>query len=44
MLRAAGFSIESQPEPEVAICRVAEVPYSGWMTPAAYPARGAAAQ
>ena len=44
MLRAAGFSIENQPEPEVAICRVADVPYSGWMTPAAYPARGARAR
>jgi tRNA (mo5U34)-methyltransferase len=42
MLRAAGFTIEANPESEVALCRVAPVPFadhqSGPM--AAYPARG----
>ena len=36
LLRAAGFSIEAHPEPEVYLCRVADRPRSG----AAYPARG----
>ncbi|MFD1107360.1 TIGR04290 family methyltransferase [Sphingobium olei] len=41
MLRAAGFSIEAQPEEEVYLCRVAPVPYADWMgEPAVYPARG----
>ena len=39
MLRAAGFSIEAHPEPEVFLCRVAERP---WPAGAAYPARGPA--
>jgi tRNA (mo5U34)-methyltransferase len=30
MLRAAGFTIEQQPEDEVYLCRVAAVPYAGW--------------
>ena len=37
MLRAAGFSIEAHPEPEVYLCRVAAPPYPDG---AAYPARG----
>lgn len=41
MLRAAGFSIEANPESEVYLCRVAPVPF-GHLGPAAvYPARGA---
>ena len=40
MLRAAGFTIEAQPEDEVYLCRVAPVPYAGWGNEAAvYPAR-----
>lgn len=39
MLRAAGFTIEAQPEEEVYLCRVAPVPYAQWMGSAAvYPA------
>ena len=41
MLRAAGFTIESRPETEVYLCRVAPIPYgdvAGSM--AAYPAKG----
>src|SRR3954462_14175886 len=30
MLRAAGFTIEAQPEHEVYLCRVAPVPYADW--------------
>ena len=45
MLRAAGFAIETRPEAEVYLCRVAPVPYAdvqhGPM--AAYPSRGVAA-
>ncbi len=42
MLRAAGFTIEEQPEDEVYLCRVAPVPYADWGGQAAvYPARGA---
>ena len=37
MLRAAGFSIEAHPEPEVFLCRAAERPYPAG---AVYPARG----
>ena len=37
MLRSAGFRIESHPEAEVYVCRVAERPYGA---EAAYPARG----
>jgi len=39
MLRAAGFTIEAQPEPEVYMCRVAPVPYANYGAPAVYPAR-----
>lgn len=37
MLRSAGFAIESHPEAEVYLCRLAERPYGA---EAAYPARG----
>ncbi|WP_037481312.1 TIGR04290 family methyltransferase [Sphingobium quisquiliarum] len=41
MLRAAGFTIEAEPEEEVYLCRVAPVPFEEWMGKAAvYPARG----
>lgn len=40
MLRSAGFRIESNPESEVYVCRVAERPYGA---AAAYPAHGASA-
>lgn len=41
MLRAAGFTIEAQPEDEVYVCRVAPVPYAEWAgSMAVYPARG----
>lgn len=40
MLRAAGFAIEAQPEAEVYLCRVAEVPYAEMGAAAVYPARG----
>ncbi|MBI1403343.1 MAG: TIGR04290 family methyltransferase [Porphyrobacter sp.] len=40
MLRAAGFTIEAQPESEVYLCRVAPVPYGAHGTMAAYPAKG----
>jgi tRNA (mo5U34)-methyltransferase len=43
MLRAAGFAIEAQPEPEVYICRVAPVPFENFGPHAAYPAKGTAA-
>lgn len=43
MLRAAGFTIEAQPESEVYLCRVAPVPYGEWGRMAVYPARGNAA-
>ena len=42
MLRAAGFTIESNPEEEVFLCRVAPVPYSEYGPAAVYPAPGAA--
>ncbi|WP_294313332.1 TIGR04290 family methyltransferase [uncultured Sphingomonas sp.] len=42
MLRAAGFSIEAHPEPEVYLCRVAEVSYASYGPAAVYPAGGAA--
>ena len=38
MLRAAGFAIESQPESEVFLCRVAPVPYQEHGPHAVYPA------
>lgn len=41
MLRAAGFAIEAQPEPEVYLCRVADLPFGEWMgSGAVYPASG----
>ncbi|MBV9843181.1 MAG: TIGR04290 family methyltransferase [Sphingomonadaceae bacterium] len=41
MLRAAGFTIEANPEEEVYLCRVAPIPFEGWgPTGAVYPARG----
>ena len=40
MLRAAGFSIEANPEPEVFVCKVAERPYpAGTLHPALPPTR-----
>jgi tRNA (mo5U34)-methyltransferase len=39
MLRAAGFTIEAQPEPEVYMCRVAPVPYETYGPAAVYPAQ-----
>jgi len=41
MLRAAGFVIEAQPEPEVYLCRTAPVPFGERGPCAVYPARGA---
>ena len=43
MLRAAGFTIEAQPEPEVYLCRVATVPYADRGPAAVYPAKGGGA-
>ncbi|MXP40288.1 TIGR04290 family methyltransferase [Altererythrobacter soli] len=43
MLRAAGFTIEANPEPEVYLCRVAPVPYGKYGPAAVYPAKGGAA-
>jgi tRNA (mo5U34)-methyltransferase len=40
MLRAAGFSVEAQPEADVYLCRVADVPYSKYGPHAVYPAKG----
>ena len=40
MLRASGFAIVSQPEDEVFLARVADIPYSQWGPAAVYPARG----
>jgi tRNA (mo5U34)-methyltransferase len=42
MLRAAGFSVEAHPEPEVYLCRTAPVPYAERGPAAVYPARGEA--
>jgi tRNA (mo5U34)-methyltransferase len=42
MLRAAGFSIEANPEPEVYLCRAVPVPYAQYGPAAVYPARGSA--
>lgn len=39
MLRAAGFSIEANPEPEVYLCRVAPVPFAQFGPAAVYPAQ-----
>ncbi|MHA6720607.1 TIGR04290 family methyltransferase [Sphingomonas sp. RS6] len=43
MLRAAGFAVEANPEPEVYWCRVADVPFAEYGPAAVYPARGGAA-
>jgi tRNA (mo5U34)-methyltransferase len=43
LLRAAGFAIEANPEPEVYLCRVSEVPFAKFGPTAVYPARGGAA-
>ena len=40
MLRAAGFTIEANPEEEVFLCRVAPVPYADYGPMAVYPAGG----
>jgi tRNA (mo5U34)-methyltransferase len=40
MLRAAGFAIEAQPEPEVYLCRVAPVPFEQYGPAAVYPQKG----
>ncbi len=40
MLRAAGFTVEAQPETEVYLCRIAPVPYSDMGPAAVYPAKG----
>ena len=42
MLRAAGFAIDSRPEDEVYLCRIAPVPYGERGPMAVYPARGPA--
>jgi tRNA (mo5U34)-methyltransferase len=39
MLRAAGFEIEAQPEPEVYMCRTAPMPYAKYGPAAVYPAQ-----
>jgi tRNA (mo5U34)-methyltransferase len=43
MLRAAGFTIEAQPESEVFLCRAAPVPYADMGPTAVYPDRGTGA-
>ena len=43
MLRAAGFTIEAQPEPEVYLCRVAPVPFAQYGPAVVYPAKTPAA-
>jgi len=40
MLRAAGFVIEAQPESEVYLCRVADVPFAEYGPAVVYPASG----
>jgi len=40
MLRAAGFTVEAQLEPEVYVCRVAEVPFGQYGPAAVYPQKG----
>ena len=42
MLRAAGFTVEATPEPDVYLCRVAPVPYAKFGPAAVYPAAGRA--
>jgi tRNA (mo5U34)-methyltransferase len=39
MLRAAGFTVDRTPEPDVYLCRVAPVPYAKYGPAAVYPAR-----
>ncbi|WP_022681643.1 TIGR04290 family methyltransferase [Sphingobium bisphenolivorans] len=41
MLRAAGFTVERTPEPDVYLCRTAPVPYAQHGPAAAYPTKGA---
>ena len=41
MLRAAGFTVEAQPEGDVYLCRVAPVPYAQHGPAAVYPVKGA---
>jgi tRNA (mo5U34)-methyltransferase len=40
MLRAAGFTIEAHPEPEVYLCRVAPVPFAQYGPAVVYPQQG----
>ena len=40
MLRASGFAIEAQPEGDVYLCRVADVPYGKYGPMAVYPSTG----
>jgi tRNA (mo5U34)-methyltransferase len=40
MLRAAGFTVEAQPDHDVYLCRVAPVPYAEYGPAAVYPAKG----
>lgn len=40
MLRAAGFTVEAQPEAEVYLCRVSDIPYAQYGPAAVYPAKG----
>ncbi len=44
MLRAAGFVIEAQPESEVYLCRVADVPFAEYGPAAVYPAQAPRAE
>ena len=41
MLRAAGFDLLENPEPEVFLCCAAPVPYAKWGPAAVYPTKGA---
>jgi tRNA (mo5U34)-methyltransferase len=43
MLRAAGFAIVANPEPEVFLCRTAPVPFAEMGPAAVYPAKGGSA-
>jgi tRNA (mo5U34)-methyltransferase len=40
MLRAAGFTVETTPEPDVYLCRAAPVPYARYGPAAVYPRKG----
>ncbi|SEM57772.1 tRNA (mo5U34)-methyltransferase [Sphingomonas gellani] len=42
MLRAAGFTVEAQPQNDVYLCRVTDVPYSDQGAAAVYPAKESA--